>query len=140
MACKTRPSDQQAVDCYIPFGAFKLLEVFSSSGLSTRWKLSSWNGITSLLVVWGSRKHVKKNQSRPILSRKRSCRGKKTLTLRKRNSRERLRDLGLNSGKSSANNRNGSTTSYSQFSSDDMVCFGIGSRGTGKMNEAISWT
>ena len=116
MACKLQNDGALAVGSYLPVDAFKLLEIFCNSAQSTRWKLSNWNGVLSLLVVWGGRKNYKRisNKGSNSLTRRRSYRSKRSSF--RGQGRDKL-DLDVRS-----------STSYSRHSSDEFVSLKRGTK------------
>ena len=92
--------------------AFHLLEKLSSSGLSTKWRISSWNGMVSLLLVWGKKKRSRRGKDRPSSSRKRSLSKKKS-------SGKKRQQGGVFPERSSAGSSLMSSPVYTEFSSDE---------------------
>ena len=120
MACKATNDKELDIGSCVPFEALKLLQTFNSSGLSARWRLSNWNGILSLLIIWGGRRQNKKSPRSPnkaTFRRKRSIKSKKVST-RKRSSKEKMRDTDTDLIL-------GESSTCSGISNDDVFTFDI---------------
>ena len=100
--------------------AMRLLEQFSSSGISTKWRISSWNGMFSLLLVWGK----KEKESRR--SKHRSSSGRKKTSWKRRLWGRRKQRNGEVSGKR-GNPKSSLVSSpvYSELSGDDVFPPGL---------------
>ena len=92
--------------------AFRLLEKFLSSGVSLRWRVSSWDGMVSLLLVWG--KNVKsRSQSRGRSRRRRGIIRRRLSGVKKQCDSKLL-------GKGNANSSHRSSPVCSEFPSDNV--------------------
>ena len=63
--------------------AFRLLEKFLSSGVSLRWRVSSWDGMVSLLLIWGKKSKSRSNKGKLLSKRRKGLSRRKLSGVRK---------------------------------------------------------
>ena len=106
----TRKEDSQRALTPVTKEALRLLQIFISSGLSTKWRLTNSDGVVSLLLQWGNKKQLRRN-SRVLSHRKR--------TSFKRKSQRKKSEESSTGQRGSAGSSLVSSPIYSEFSSDD---------------------
>ena len=106
----TRKEDSQRALTPVTKEALRLLQIFISSGLSTKWRLTNSDGVVSLLLQWGNKKQLRRN-SRVLANRKKTALKRKS---KRKKSRESSTGQRGDVGSSLV-----SSPVYSEFSSDD---------------------
>lgn len=96
--------------------AFRLLEKFLSSGVSLKWRVSSWDGMVSLLLIWGRKSKSRPNKGRLLSRRKKGMSRRKLSKVRKQPDVNPMKNGSANSGL-------GSRPVDCEFASSDDVLF-----------------